>query len=79
MSLSSLLNSYLVAENFRKILFITSFVAMLGNVLLNLILIPKYGIVGSAWATFISYILGPMSLIFFKDMRKKIFEILRLN
>jgi O-antigen/teichoic acid export membrane protein len=74
-SLASLFNSYLVAENFRKILFITSFIAMASNILLNLVLIPKYGIVGSAWATFISYTLGPISALFFKETRARLIKI----
>ena len=75
MSLGILTNSYLVAENFRKIIFISSFIAMLANVILNMILIPINGMVGSAWATFVSYSLIPLSLLFFERTRSKIFEI----
>ena len=76
MSLSIILNSYLVAENFRRIIFISSFIAMTGNVILNLILIPRYGIAGAAWATFFSYLLGPISLLFFNKTRGRLLGIL---
>ncbi len=74
MSLGILTGSYLIIENFRKILFITSFIAMSSNVILNIIFIPKYGMVGSAWATFISYSLIPLSLVLFKQTRRKILD-----
>jgi len=47
--------NYLVIENKRKTIFISSFVGMALNVILNIILIPQYGSVGSAIATLISY------------------------
>lgn len=76
-SLGAFFNSYLVAENFRKILFSLSFITMASNILLNLLLIPQYGIVGSAWATFVSYILGPVCLMFFRTTRHKFLDIVR--
>ncbi len=68
--LGSLAINYLIAENRKKILAFITFVPMITNVILNLILIPKYGIVGSAYATLISYSLGPLSLLLFKEPRK---------
>jgi O-antigen/teichoic acid export membrane protein len=47
--------NYLVIENKRKTIFISSFVGMALNVILNIILIPQYGSVGSAVATLVSY------------------------
>lgn len=46
---------YLLAENKTKLLFFTSFAAMIVNIVLNFILIPIMGIEGAAWATFVSY------------------------
>jgi O-antigen/teichoic acid export membrane protein len=46
---------YLVVENFTKIAFLKSLVGAVINVALNLILIPKYGINGAAFATLFSY------------------------
>lgn len=43
---------------------------LVSNVVLNFILIPKYGIEGAAWATLISYFIAAyLSNIFFKDLR----------
>jgi O-antigen/teichoic acid export membrane protein len=61
------LNSGLVAKNLQSYLpFSTGFGAIL-NVALNLWLIPRWGAVGSAWATNISYTLAAM--IFFLGFR----------
>jgi O-antigen/teichoic acid export membrane protein len=74
--LSILTNSYLVTENHRAILFFQSFVPMVLNIMLNLLWIPKYGIVGSAYATLISYSLGPLSILCFRKTRSKIFSMI---
>lgn len=54
-SLSLVGQYFLLAENRRKIIFFTSLGTMVLNVVLNIILIPPFGIVGAAWATLISY------------------------
>lgn len=59
-------SQYLVAENLTKISFYRTFFGMIVNVLLNLILIPQIGIIGSALATLISYSIATFSLIFSK-------------
>jgi len=46
---------YLVAENYVKLTFIRSCFGALVNVLLNLVLIPKMGMMGAAVATLIGY------------------------
>jgi PST family polysaccharide transporter len=51
-------NIYLVTENFLGISFIFTLTGALVNVILNLILIPKYEAVGAAIATLISYLLA---------------------
>ncbi len=55
-SMSLLLHYFLVNEDKPRVLFYTSLFAMVINIILNLLLIPIYGAVGAAWATFISYI-----------------------
>lgn len=77
--LGILITNYLVAENYRKILFFISFIPMIMNIILNLIWIPKYGIVGSAYATLISYSLSPLSLILFKNTRHDLYQIFKLK
>jgi PST family polysaccharide transporter len=59
-------SQYLVTENLTKISFYRTFLGMIVNVLLNLILIPQIGIIGSALATLISYSVATFSLIFSK-------------
>lgn len=54
-ALDSPVRLYLIAENRRRtIFFLTSGTAIL-NIVLNFILIPRLGMIGAAWATFISY------------------------
>lgn len=54
---------WLVAENLEKLSFIFTFFGAIVNIALNLIVIPKYGINGAAWATllaqFTTYFLMP--------------------
>ncbi|MFA6226883.1 MAG: flippase [Candidatus Paceibacterota bacterium] len=70
-SLNMLANYYLVAENYKKTLFFSSFLGMSINVILNIFLIPKYGMAGAAFATFISYSI-PFAFIFTTSKIKKI-------
>lgn len=56
---------YLMSENLVKTIFWLNLLAMIINIVLNLILIPIYGIVGSAWATLISYLIIPIIVILF--------------
>ncbi len=71
-SIGLLLNQYLVTEKMTSSILYVSIVGMTINVVLNLILIPRFGINGSALATLISYILGPLSIILLPGFRKNI-------
>jgi O-antigen/teichoic acid export membrane protein len=74
--LGVLASNYLITENNQKTLIFMTFIPMVINVILNIWWIPKYGIVGSAYATLISYSFGPLTLLLFKKTRgdiKKIF------
>ncbi len=74
--LSTLTDTYLIAGNNRKVLVFRTFIPMIINVTLNILWIPRYGIIGSAYATLISYSLGPLALLLFKQTRhdmKRIF------
>lgn len=57
------INKYLLAENRLKELFIYNVVAVVFNVLLNIYLLPRTGLLGAAWATLISYTLWPISVL----------------
>jgi O-antigen/teichoic acid export membrane protein len=76
-SLSTLSVSYLTIERSGKFIFYSTFIPMIINVILNILWIPTYGITGSAYATLLSYSLGPISLLFFKNTRLKILTIFK--
>ncbi len=63
-SISLVLHYFLINENRPQILFYSSLIAMVINVGLNLYLIPLYGITGAAWATFISYVIISLPVIY---------------
>ena len=76
-SLGTILNQYLVVEKLTKVILYTSIVGMVINVILNLVLIPHYGIAGSAFATLVSYIVGPLSVVCFTSSRTKLKELFK--
>jgi O-antigen/teichoic acid export membrane protein len=55
-------SQYLINENLTKLSFSRTFLGMIVNVVLNLVLIPIYGIVGSAIATLVSYTIATFSI-----------------
>jgi O-antigen/teichoic acid export membrane protein len=59
-------SQYLVNENLTKLLFLRALIGMALNVVLNIVLIPIYGIVGSAIATLVSYTAVTFALSFHK-------------
>ncbi|OFX62763.1 MAG: O-unit flippase, partial [Bacteroidetes bacterium GWB2_41_8] len=48
-------SQYLITENLTKLSFYRTLIGLIVNVILNLILIPEIGIIGSAVATLVSY------------------------
>ena len=64
-------SQYLVSENMTKLSFFRTLMGMIMNVILNLWLIPIWGIVGSALATLVSYTLATFSMVFFNSTRKQ--------
>ncbi|MFH1454828.1 MAG: flippase [bacterium] len=75
--LGILTDNYLITENYKNILIFRSLIPMITNIILNIIWIPKYGIVGSAYATLISYSLGPLTLLLFKKTRINLIQIIK--
>ncbi len=55
-------SQYLINENLTKFSFIRTALGTVSNVILNLVLIPVYGITGSAIATLISYSIATFSI-----------------
>ncbi|MGB5896283.1 MAG: flippase [Ignavibacteriaceae bacterium] len=70
-------SQYLITENFTKLSFFRTLIGMVFNVILNLILIPKYGIIGAAYATLVSYSVVVFSIILFPKARKQFFMMLK--
>lgn len=64
-------SQYLIAENYTKISFLRTFVGMIVNVILNIILIPKYGINGAAIATLVSFFLATFFIVFIPKTHKQ--------
>lgn len=64
-------SQYLVTENLTKISLMRTSLGMIVNVILNIIFIPKYGIIGSAVATLISYTLSTFSIVFYKKTTRQ--------
>jgi O-antigen/teichoic acid export membrane protein len=58
---------YLTVENKTKLIMFSSLIGAVANIILNIFLIPKYGILGAAFATLISYSLIPMIIYFSKE------------
>lgn len=78
-AVSYLVHAILLAENMQKTSLFISMVAMVLNVVLNLIFIPIYGIEGAAWATFVSYLANILTLFFLKSTRPILRTFLRLG
>lgn len=57
------INQYFLSENYSNYIFFYNLLSMIVNVGLNLILIPKFGLIGAAWATLIAYSIGPIVTI----------------
>lgn len=68
-SIDIVVRYFLIAENRRTLIFIISMGTAIVNVGLNFILIPKYGIMGAAWSTLISYVL--LTIPFFLILKIK--------
>ena len=69
--LSTGINKYFLAENYLKSILIFNSVAVIINIGLNVILIPSVGLTGAAWATLISYSIGPILILSWLNLIKK--------
>jgi len=56
-------SQYLIAEDYAKISFYRTFIGAIVNIVLNIIMIPKYGINGAAVATLVSYFVSVFSIV----------------
>jgi len=62
-------SKFLIAENLTRITFYKSIIGAVANIILNLMLIPIFGIIGSAVATLISYFISNFAVVLFKESR----------
>ena len=77
-ALNALAQQLLLAENLTKNISIGAFLGMVTNIILNILLIPIYGISGAALATLISYMIPFLSLLLFKKTRILLLTILKI-
>lgn len=70
-------DQYLIAENYTRISFLRTFIGMTVNVILNIILIPRYAINGAAIATVISYFIATFSILFIPKTNKQAITMLK--
>ncbi|WP_257639659.1 flippase [Campylobacter concisus] len=74
-SIGVISGDWFVAENLQIFAFWRSFCGASINIILNFLLIPKYGIQGAAVATLISYFIANLAFDFFNKKTRKIFFI----
>ncbi len=69
-------DKWLLANNLQLYSLINTFIGALTNILLNFIFIPKFGIIGSAWATLLSYFVAAyLSLLIWPKTRESFYLI----
>jgi O-antigen/teichoic acid export membrane protein len=76
-AINLLTQQLLIAENLTKTVSASIFLGMICNVGLNIVLIPKLGMSGAAYATLISYVVPFLSLLLFKRSRDMLFIIFK--
>jgi len=73
------LSNATVAKGLQKYIPLSTVAGAICNVLLNLVVIPRYGALGASWATVISYsVAGIFFLLFFAEMRPLVLIGLRI-
>jgi PST family polysaccharide transporter len=75
--LSVATGKYLVTENYLKIILTRSFLGLSMNIFLNWLWIPEYGYIGAAYASFVSYFVPLLALLFFAQGRQQLFLVIK--
>lgn len=70
-------SQYLISENLTKLAFWRTLLGMIVNVIMNLILIPVYGINGAAISTLVSFSVSVFAIYFDKKSRLQFFMMMR--
>jgi polysaccharide transporter, PST family len=69
-------SQYLLIEQLQKISFYRTLIGLICNIVLNLVLIPRFGAMGAAIATVVSYSMATFSMAFFKSTRAHSLQLL---
>ncbi len=75
--LGSASGQYLIAEGYFKLSMLRTGVGAIVNVLLNIYLIPKHGIIGAAYATLVAYAVATFFILFIPKTRAQGVQMLR--
>ena len=78
-AINLLIQHVLIAENMTTSVSVTIFFGMIANVILNIYLIPLYGMSGAAVASLIAYLIPSVSLLLFKKSRTLIFNLFKVR
>jgi len=76
--LAVVITNALVAKNLQRYLILSTVVSAVVNIGLNLLLIPKWGALGAAWATLISYSPGFVCFLILRPARAITWQGLRI-
>lgn len=66
------INKFFMAENYLRSIFFYNLISVITNIILNIILIPKIGLTGAAWATLISYSMTPIIFFMMNGTKKRL-------
>lgn len=75
--LGSASGQYLINEGYTKIALLRTGLGAIVNIILNIVLIPKMGISGAAWATLAAYATATFVILFTKKTRAQGFMMLK--
>ncbi|MFH2030657.1 MAG: polysaccharide biosynthesis C-terminal domain-containing protein, partial [Bacteroidota bacterium] len=65
-------SQYLIAENYTRISLVRTISGMVLNIVLNIILIPRMGVIGAAVATVVSYSCATFFIVFIPKTQNQI-------
>lgn len=75
--LSTANSQYLIAEGLTKLSLYRTLFGASANVLLNIIFIPKYGVLGAAYVTLLAYFITAFSVLLYPKARQQGFMMLK--
>lgn len=70
-------SQYLIAENLTLLTLSRTMLGAIANILLNLFLIPRFGITGAAFSTLLAYMIAALSILIFPKTREQGFLMIK--